>query len=79
MSQGQKRINPEQRPLTDVGSIDEAEKIEQSYCRHDVEVDFPSQFSFCDRVEVNNRIAISATNQHHQSFRSAHTVILVGG
>lgn len=35
----------------DVGAIDEAEEIEQGYCRHDVEVDLAPELGLCLGIE----------------------------
>lgn len=45
--------------LTDVGSIDETEEVQQHNCWDDHEVNLGSQLGLCFGIELNERIAIS--------------------
>lgn len=44
---------------TDIGSVDEAEQVEESNGGHDVEIDLAAQFGFGLGVEVDQGMAIS--------------------
>ena len=45
--------------LTDVGTVDEAEQIEQEHRWNDVQVDFPTEFGLSLGVELDKRIAVA--------------------
>lgn len=48
-----------QTSIADVRTVDEAEKVQQSYCGDDVEVDFPSQLGLGLGVECEECIAVA--------------------
>ncbi len=45
--------------LTDVCTVDEAEKIEEGNSWDNVQVDLPKQLALGDGIEMNERVAIS--------------------
>lgn len=44
---------------TDIGTIDEAEEIEDCYSWDGVQVEFPSQSTLSSCVELNKRVTIA--------------------
>jgi hypothetical protein len=49
----------EEGGVTDVGSVDEAEEIEEGYCRDDHEIDLETEFGLGLGVDLDERMAIS--------------------
>jgi hypothetical protein len=46
-------------PLTDICTIDEAEEVKERNCWDNIQVDLPQQFALGDRIEMDERVAIS--------------------
>lgn len=57
--QPQIRLKTGQTSIADVGAVDEAEKVQQSYRGNNVEIDLPSQLGFGLGVECEEGIAVA--------------------
>jgi hypothetical protein len=57
--QPQIRLKTGQTSIADVGAVDEAEKVQQSYCGNNIEINLPSQLGFRLGVECKEGIAVA--------------------
>jgi len=45
--------------LTDIGTVDEAEQVENCHSGHNMQIDLQPQLAFRHRIEMDKRVAIS--------------------